>query len=515
MKKTLSYILAIVVCLATLCGCGDTPGGGQTTDGPRDSVMLRNALGMQTTDPADTNETDVLTVNEQIYEGLYTLDESGGGYQPCLAKKIDISDDATVYTITLQDGVKFHNGETLKASDVVFSYQHFMDNPKYNSYTDMIEKVEALDDSHVVITIARPYSPILHTFFNIKILSEKEVTSQGSDFGTIANLAGTGPYYMDAETYRPNSGWTLYAFEDYWQGAPQIKKIGYVVIEDNSSAVIALKNGDIDYLSVPLSNWADIKDSGKFATNEMESNDIQFMCINYESSEVLNNDKVRQAIVHATNREAMNVVATDGLGKVTDFYINPHYAEAAPTECDVDLSYNPELAKSLLAEAGYPDGVDVGEILVGTGSSEPYATVLQSNLAEVGITAKITTLEFGVAVDRMASQDYNICIVGDNGNYDFNNFRQQAHSGSVGIYNVSFVGDKFDYKHIEDLFAQGEQITDEAARKEIYTELYNEVMATYCVIPLVAPPACTAWNPDLNVVNVPTYYRVAEWSWNA
>lgn len=55
MKKTLSYILAIVVCLATLCGCGDTPSGGQTTDGPRDSVMLRNALGMQTTDPADTN----------------------------------------------------------------------------------------------------------------------------------------------------------------------------------------------------------------------------------------------------------------------------------------------------------------------------------------------------------------------------------------------------------------------------------------------------------------------------
>ena len=87
MKKTLSYILAIVVCLATLCGCGDTPSGGQTTDGPRDSVMLRNALGMQTTDPADTNETDVLTVNEQIYEGLYTLDERAADISPAWQSK--------------------------------------------------------------------------------------------------------------------------------------------------------------------------------------------------------------------------------------------------------------------------------------------------------------------------------------------------------------------------------------------------------------------------------------------
>ena len=105
--------------------------------------MLRNALGMQTTDPADTNETDVLTVNEQIYEGLYTLDESGGGYQPCLAKKIDISDDATVYTITLQDGVKFHNGKELTAKDVKASYDRLLnkDDPvRYTSTMSIISR---------------------------------------------------------------------------------------------------------------------------------------------------------------------------------------------------------------------------------------------------------------------------------------------------------------------------------------------------------------------------------------
>lgn len=510
MKRYLSLALALIMVFTLMTGCGNN----QKNSSESGAITLRNYMALPTTDPADTNETGVLTVNEQVYEGLYTLDESVGGYEKLLAKDVQISDDGTVYDITLQEGVKFHNGETMTADDVVFSYEHFMANSKYNTYTNMIKSVEAIDETHVRITLDRAYSPILHTFYKVKILSQKEVTEQGEEFGTIANLAGTGPYSWDADSYKPNTGWTLNAFEDYWQGAPSIKKINYVVIEDDAAAVIALQNGEIDWMSVPLASWDEVKNSGDFETDEMQSNELFFCSINWEHSEVLANDLVRQAIAYAMNRDAMNQIVCEGLGTVTDFYINPNYAEAAPTECSVKYPHDVDKAKELLAQAGYPNGVDIGEIVVASGRNEQYATVLQENLAEAGITAKLTALEYGAAVDRSAIQDFDIYVAYDCGNYDFNNFRQQAHSESVGIMTISFVGDKFDYKHFEELFAEGEKLTDEAERKAVYTELYNEVMETYCQLPMVVPPVCCAWNPDLNVVSVPTYYRVADWSWS-
>ena len=515
MKKQASLLLAGMLLITSLSACGESPEPNTGEEnGEHSSITLRNYMALPTTDPADTNETGVLTVNEQIYEGLYALNEAEGGYDKLLAKEVEISDDGTIYDITLQDGVKFHNGETMTSADVVFSYENFMSNSKYNTYTNMIVDVEAVDDTHVRITLDRPYSPILHTFYKVKILSQKEVESQGDEFGTVANLAGTGPYSWDLDAYKPTTSWTLNAFEDYWQGAPSIKTINYVVIEDDAAAVIALENGEIDWMTVPLANWDDIKNSGKFATDERQSNEIFFLSINWEASDILANDKVREAIAYAMDREAMNQIVCEGLGTVTNLYINPNYAEAAPTECDITYPHDVEKAKELLAEAGYPNGVDIGEIVVAAGRNEAYATVLQANLAEAGITAKLTALEYGAAVDRSAIQDFDLYVAYDSGNYDFNNFRQQAHSESVGIMTISFVGDKFDYKHFEELFAEGERLTNEEDRRAVYTELYNEVMATYCQLPMVVPPVCSAWNPDLNVVSVPTYYRVADWSWS-
>lgn len=181
-------------------------------------------------------------------------------------------------------------------------------------------------------------------------------------------------------------------------------------------------------MTVPLANWDDIKNSGKFATDERQSNEIFFLSINWEASDILANDKVREAIAYAMDREAMNQIVCEGLGTVTNLYINPNYAEAAPTECDITYPHDVEKAKELLAEAGYPNGVDIGEIVVAAGRNEAYATVLQANLAEAGITAKLTALEYGAAVDRSAIQDFDLYVAYDSGNYDFNNFRQQAHS---------------------------------------------------------------------------------------
>ena len=156
MKKQASLLLAGMLLITSLSACGESPEPNTGEEnGEHSSITLRNYMALPTTDPADTNETGVLTVNEQIYEGLYALNEAEGGYDKLLAKEVEISDDGTIYDITLQDGVKFHNGETMTSADVVFSYEHFMANSKYNTYTNMIVDVEAVDDTHCLLYTSR------------------------------------------------------------------------------------------------------------------------------------------------------------------------------------------------------------------------------------------------------------------------------------------------------------------------------------------------------------------------
>ena len=265
--------------------------------------------------------TSTVKVWHQMYEGLYGMDEASNGYYKELAKDVSLSDDLKEYTITLLDGVKFQNGEDLKASDIVFTYERAMQNPRFNYVTNMIDTIVAEGDDTVKITLKEPFSAIDHTFFTIKIVSEKEVTDQGEKFGTIPNKAGTGPYY--ATEYEIASGLKLDAFEDYWRGAPNIKHIEYRVISDNAAAVIAFENGELDYFEdAPLSDWDSLVASAGDNNSLTAGNNILFLAVNYSSptnNGVLANDKVREAIFYAINREDINYAVCDGLGEITDY----------------------------------------------------------------------------------------------------------------------------------------------------------------------------------------------------
>ena len=112
----------------------------------------------------------------QMFEGLYGMDEAEGGYYEELADGITISDDGLVYTVPLREGVTFQNGDPLKASDVVFSYERAMKNSRFNYLTSPIASVKALNDNTVEFVLNAPNSAIAHTFFSVKISSEKEVS---------------------------------------------------------------------------------------------------------------------------------------------------------------------------------------------------------------------------------------------------------------------------------------------------------------------------------------------------
>ncbi len=512
MKKLFVLWAVLVVFLA--CGAASAADPAKVT--------IRTPRTLPSLDWEQTTTTDHMKIWHQMFEGLYGMDEAHGGYYNELAKEVKLSDDQMVYEIKLVEGVKFQNGEPLKASDVVFSYNRARKNSRFNYLTSMIEDVKALDDNTVQIKLNKPYSPIAHTFFCIKIASEKEITAQGNKYGSVPHKAGTGPYYP--VRYDVASGVNLEAFDGYWRGAPAIKKLDYVVIEDASAAVIAFKNREIDYFdNVPLSDWEFLQEGTDGHNKLIKGNNIVFMGINYLSpvnNNVLGNQKVREAIMYAINKKDINIGVSDGKGVEAQQYMPSEYVPTSPAPSEFKTyDYDLEKAKALLAEAGYPDGVDVGTITT-YGAPTAYnavtAQVIQANLSEIGIKAGVEVAESAVITPRLYAQDYNICVFSDFGNFDFNNIRQQVHSESKGMYVVRFKDEKspFDWKRIEELVDLGAGTSDLQKRLGYYTELWKIVADTATILPCHHMPVGIVWAPKLEIGDaVPTYYKVRNFSW--
>jgi len=475
-------------------------------------VKFRMVASLSSLDWEQTTSTRDMKVWHQMFEGLYGMDEAKNGYYLELAKKADLSKNGLVYTITLQPGVKFQNGEPLKASDVVFSYKRAMKNPRFNYLTSPIADVATVNDSTVKITLNKPYSPIAHTFFSVKIESEKEVTSQGAKYGTIPHKAGTGAYYVT--NYNIASGAKLEGFKGYWRGAPSIQNVEYIVIPDDTSALIAYQNHELDYFEdAPLSAWKDLAKTAGDNAKLIKGNNIMFMAVNYLSpKKELGNLKVRQAIFHAINKHDINLAVCDGFGAEATQYMPSEYVATSPVKGFETYPFDPAKAKKLLAEAGFPKGLDVGTILTygsSTSNNAKMAQVLQANLANVGITAGVKVMESSIVTPMLYTQNYDICIFADSMNYDFNNIRQQVHSESKGMYVVKYQGGPFDWQKMEKLVDEGAAVADIPKRRDTYTKLWSMVMDTATILPCLHRPVGIVWSKNISIGQpVPTYYKI-------
>jgi len=536
-KRFLSILLMFLMLMSVLTGCGQTPepteepGGTETPAvNPDEEILtIRKTASLQSTDwEATTNTFDMQIMWVQVFESLYTIDEAAGGYQNQLAKEVVISEDGLTYTVTLVDAA-FQNGDPLKASDVVFSYKRAMENSRFNYVTSMINTVEAKDDKTVVFTLDYPYSAISHTFWSIKISSEREVTEQGDKYGTVPHTAATGPYVITE--YDVASGLKLKANENYWKGVPNIKNVEYIVISDDAAAVIAFENNEIEYLpDAPLPEWESLVAASGENNSLTKGNNIRFMAINYLSptnNNILGNLKVREAIFYAINKENINAAAASGYGSPAYEYMPHEYVATSPSVDDggfKKFDYDPEKAKAMLKEAGYTDaqiaeGIDVGTLMTygaATAEKAKAAQVIQANLAEVGLKCEIYVAEAAQVTPKLYAQDYDMCIFGDSGNYDFNNIRQQVHSESTGMYVVKYADEKspLDYKRLEELVALGVSTSDVDERLGYYTELWSMVMDSATILPLYHNPVGIVWSSKLDPGGLsPTYYHIYNFKW--
>lgn len=514
MKKTLSLLLVLVMALSLLAGCGVTEAPENEASGAKDSVNLSVAQELTTTDGHATTKTNDLLTLFQMYEGLFYFNEAKGEIENRLCESYTVSDDGTVYTFKLREDAYFHNGDQVKASDVVFSYNRAKESAHVGAFLTAVTDVKADGDFTVVVTTAAPSAPLLSNLTQVFILSEREVTEAGDSFGTTVSTAGTGPYMMTA--LDNDVAWTLEAFPQYYRGEAAIKKINFKPITDASAGLLAFQSGELDFYSAGSADWASLTSNEDYKTEVVAANHITLFAVNYAANDVLGNDLVREAIAYALDKDAMNAAAFDGYATPADMMENPSYNIGAPAS-GVSYNYNPEKAKELLAEAGYPDGVNAGKLMVWAGNYfEKMALVAQQNLADVGITVELDYYDINTCISKMLAQEYDIGIMGYASNGDFDSFRKRFHSEMEGAYYVNFtVGDKFDWKTMDALMDQSAQTMDPAERLTIDGQINDMVMETGCLLPMLYKALFYVWDKDLNVVNQPNYFYVYDWSWNA
>lgn len=354
-------------------------------------------------------------VNHNIYEGLVMFD-SKGNIVPGLAESWEISDDGLVYTFHLHHGVKFHDGHELTAADVVYTFERDR-NPKtgvpHPEYYSTIESIEALDNYTVQFTLSKVTAPFLSTLG----LGDSIILPNGGSEELKNHPDGTGPFKF--VEWVPGDHITLQKFEDYWQeGVPYLDEVVFKFIPNPSTALAALKAGNVDVVvRMEISSALSLKDTPGFKIVSGPQNLVQIMAIN-NSRKPFDDIRVRHAIAYAINKKEVIQGSMFGYGTP----IGSHLTPVSPYYINLNwmYPYNPDKARELLAEAGYPNGFEATLKL-----PQPYdihiktGEIIADQLEKVGIKLNIEIIEWGRWLDEVyKNADYDLTIIGHIGKMD-------------------------------------------------------------------------------------------------
>jgi peptide/nickel transport system substrate-binding protein len=333
-----------------------------------------------------------------IYETL-VKSSPDGEISPGLAD-LEISEDRLTYTLTVHDGVTFHDGDPLTASDVVWTLEQqraAFEAPRLAA----VESVEAPDDATVVITLAEPDNDLA---FHLSQRAGAVLNEGATGLENTAN--GTGPFVFDE--WNQGSSITLVRNEEYWGEPASISEITFQYFTDPNAAANALLDGDIDlHVRIDTDLVEQFEDNPDFVITDGPTNGEFTLGMN-NADEVLSDQRVRQAITQAIDKQ--------GLIDLYRGYATLIGAPVPPFEpWYEDLSgvypYDPDAARALLEEAGYADGLDL--TFVAPNIYPTYALdYVVSQLADVGITVTLETVEFPTWIDQVfVNHDYDLTVV--------------------------------------------------------------------------------------------------------
>lgn len=468
-KKLLALFLALVMVGAVLPGCGDgskDPGGqgnngetGEPVKGGEITVGIAQDLD-DSLDPHQTVAAGTREVLFNIFEGL-VKPNSDGEMIPAVAEKYELSEDGTTYTFTLRDGVKFHNGQTVTAEDVVYSINRCaavpegQEKPLVAAFS-AVKSVEALDEKTVAVTIAQ------RDLEFISYMTAAIIPAGYADQATAP--VGTGPFRFVSRT--PQENFIMERFEDYWGAPAWLDKVTYKICENADALVMNLNGSSID-LCAHLTSAQAAQLNSNFKVLEGTMNLVQAIYLNNQAKP-FDNQLVRQALCYAIDRQGIMDMVADGHGTAVGSSIYPAFTKYFLPELVDKYPHSVEKAKELLAQAGYPNGFDM--TISVPNNYQPHmdtAEVVAEQLREAGIRVTIQPVEWSTWLDTIYNgRQFQATVVGvDAANMTARAMLERFTSDYAKNF-ISYSNPAYDA-----LFQQAINATDEATQTDLYKQM--------------------------------------------
>lgn len=471
MKRSWQILALLLVLMLVVSSCSPAPAeeGGEEATEPADEdavVFVAQGSDAVTLDPHGQNDQPSSRVRVQMFDTLL-MQTKDLEYVPLLATEWTQVDDLTI-EFKLREGVKWHNGEDFTADDVVYSLRRAIESPSVGQIVDMInpDKVEKVDDLTVRVGTDEPFGPLLAHLSHpaISMVNEKAVTDAGDNVDITP--VGTGPYKL--KNWARGDYVELERNDDYWGEPAKTKYITFRNVSENANRTIELETGGVHIAyDIAPNDVSKIEDNADLTLVRDANFSTTYIGFN-ASKEPFDKPEVRQAINHAVNMDEIVEAVYFGVGNKA---AGPLGSNVAFANQDLEpYEYNPELAKEMLAEAGYPDGFD---LVIWTNDNQvrqDIAEIVQNQLQQIGINASMEVLEWGSYLANTAAGEHDMFILG------WTTVTGDADYGLYALFHSSQFGDAGNrtfYKNdrVDELLDIGRTSVVEADRAAAYQEV--------------------------------------------
>lgn len=514
MKKTIS-LLALLLCVAmmlSLAACGGSGGSAPANDSPAAEPAADAAVPAEsgaegralTVGTMDANDGFDPTSNSNcglglmlVYDTVLYRDPETGDIQPMIAESWEFTDDTTL-VLKIREGVTFSNGETLTPEDVLYSLWRFVYvNDQFNSgYNNIDFDNSTIDGYTLTLKLNNPAPNLLNQLANDRwasVLCKSYVESTGED-AFWDKPVGTGPYVCLENVNGSHSSYERR--DDYWGDLPEAESITIRNYSELTTMMVDFDNGDLDLVMDVGETDYNLALDGAYGDDVVgklyPTYDVLAVTLP-EYVELFDNENVRKAIALALDTESITYAVYGALGTVADSSLIPGVQGYEPIGVN---EYDPDEARALLAGEGYNDGdITLLCLFPAMPANEMTATIVQAQLAEVGITVNVETGDFATVIPRLMNNECELGLFGTGGGTFtaldiYNTVRDTSTNAAARVTDETF------NEHLN--AASGEM--NETVRNEEYTAASEALAETYRFIPIAYANAANLYHSNIDNV---------------